>query len=284
LAVTEAEVPSGTATLHLWLRGGNAHSETLVLINGGPGLSHESMDPLQAALASSTLRVVTYDQRGVGRSLATGTSPFRPGDYLDDLDAIRRYLNQDKLHLLGHSFGGMVSLSYLDQHPDRVASLILASTGASDPEAMRQGGEALGRRIATLQREGLIPVTVPSTCRERFIALLPAYWGEPRRSAPDEMLRRKCDESGRSDVLSAFVETPYRHGVPTSRIPVLVLFGDLEPFGPGPSRAAAAALKQAQITLAPLPQCGHLGWLECKSAFLEHVEPFLQRVTKVAQR
>ena len=99
----------------------------------------------------------------------------------------RRYLHRDKLHLLGHSFGGMVSLAYLDQRPERVASLILVSTGVSDPAIMRQGGVAFGRRVAALQHDGLIPVHIPQVCHERFMAFLPAYWGDPHVSPPDEM-------------------------------------------------------------------------------------------------
>jgi hypothetical protein len=49
---TEAEVVSGEATLHLWSRGGTKQSPVLVLINGGPGLSHASLVPLQEALAT----------------------------------------------------------------------------------------------------------------------------------------------------------------------------------------------------------------------------------------
>jgi pimeloyl-ACP methyl ester carboxylesterase len=279
-STTEAEVQSGTATLHVWLRGGGAHDDqVLVLINGGPGLSHESMDSLQAALASPDLQVVTYDQRGVGRSRARGTEPFTVTDYLDDVDAIRRYLRRDRIHLLGHSFGGMIALSYLDRNPERVASLVLVSTGVSDPAAMNAGGEAFGERVAALQRDGVIPSQLPAGCRDRFLALLPAYSGDPHFTVPAELERRQCDTSGRSNVLDAWIHTPYEGGVRTSTLAVLVLRGGLEPFGAAPSQAAAAALEKATVTTIALPRCGHLGWLECPASFLAHVKPFLRTQT-----
>lgn len=272
----EGDVVTGDSSTHFWSRGGSSRGPTLVLINGGPGLGHESMDPLQEALASPEWRVVTYDQRGVGRSVAGGSRPFTPDDYVADLEALRRRLGQERLHLLGHSFGGMVALLYLDRYPDHVASLTLVDTGVADGEAMRKGGEALGRHIAELQREGLVPDPVPrSTCRQRFLAVMPAYFANPRHAFPDAMLRRTCDNSGRSSVLFDFIDVPYVSGVRTAAIPALVLYGGSDPLGPYASRFAAAALARATVTLHELPDCGHLAWLECREPFLHEVRAFL---------
>ena len=276
LTTTEADVAANDATLHTWTRGGGARSPVLVLINGGPGLSHESMDPLQESLASPALRVLTYDQRGVGRSVAAGTGPFKPADYVEDLDALRRSTGQDRLHLLGHSFGGMVALSYLDRYPERVASVILVGTGVSDSAVMRESGERLAARIVELQQSGLIPDPLPREgCFEKFAAVLPAYLADPKGPMPEPMRRRKCDGSGRSSVLGAFIDTPYGAGVAASTAPALVLYGERDPFGSGPSRYAASALAHARVEIAEIPACGHLGWLECEAAFLQRVQRFL---------
>jgi pimeloyl-ACP methyl ester carboxylesterase len=234
------------------------------------------MDPLQDSLATPSLRVLTYDQRGVGRSVAAGTEPFKPADYVEDLEALRRSADLERLHLLGHSFGGMVALSYLDRYPQRVASLILVGTGVSDSATMRGSGARLSARIAELQHSGLIPDPIPREgCFEKFAAVLPAYLGNPKGPMPEPMRRRKCDSSGRSSVLGAFIDTPYGAGVAWSTAPTLVLYGERDPFGSGPSRFAASALTHAQVEIAELPACGHLAWLECEGLFLDRVRPFL---------
>jgi len=277
LAVSEAEVPSGDATLKLWIAGGNDDSDVLVLINGGPGLSHESMEPLQRAFASARLRVVMYDQRGVGRSTARGTAPFTPSEYVDDLDAIRAYLHRDRIHLLGHSFGGMIALSYFDRHPEHVASLVLVSPGVSDPAAMKRGGELLGQRVTELQHQGIIPDPLPADCARRTLAVLPAYFADPKLPIPAELARRSCDASNRSSVLFDFIDTPYQHAMGSTKVRALVVYGDHEPFGPGPSLAAAAALGAAKPDVVELKACGHLGWFECRDEFMRAVEPFVTR-------
>jgi proline iminopeptidase len=272
----EAEIVSGNATLHAWSRGGSDKSPVLVLINGGPGLSHESMDPLQQALASPSLRVLTYDQRGVGRSVASGTEPFKPEEYVEDLEALRRHTGRERIHLLGHSFGGMVALSYLDRYPDRVASMILVGTGVSDSGVMQRSGARLAARIDELQKSGIIPDPIPKTasCSEKFAAVGPAYLADPKKPMPEVMRRRTCDASGRSSVLFPFIETSYRAGVETATAPVLVIYGERDPFGPEPSRYAASILKKAAVEVAELPACGHLGWLECEDAFLARIQSF----------
>ena len=58
---------------------------------------------------------------------------------------------------------------------------------------------------------------------------------------------------------------------------MLVLYGDMDPFGPEPSRFAASTLAHARVELEALPACGHLGWLECETPFLQTVRRFLGR-------
>src|SRR6185503_16802244 len=99
-------VPAGDVRLFARSVGG---SPTLVVINGGPGASHHCVARL-ASLASPSLRVVLYDQRGMGGSTApSDDNAYGLDQYVADLDAIRSGLGEAKIHVLGHSFGGLVA-------------------------------------------------------------------------------------------------------------------------------------------------------------------------------
>jgi proline-specific peptidase len=99
----------------------------VLAVHGRP-VSHEALQPLEQ-LAQAGRPVIFYDQLGCGRS----DRPDNPGMwtislFVDELAAVRRYLNLERVHLLGHSWGGAVAQEYALRSPAGLASLILAST------------------------------------------------------------------------------------------------------------------------------------------------------------
>lgn len=102
----------------------------IIVINGGPGFSHTylHLSGVWEQLAHDG-PVVFYDQRGTGRSQQLsqgGTSTLQ--DNIDDLEALRRHLNYEKVTLIGHSWGGYLSMAYAAQHPARLEKLVLVGT------------------------------------------------------------------------------------------------------------------------------------------------------------
>jgi len=107
----------------------------LVVVHGGPTWDHSYLLPAVAELAD-VAHVVMFDLRGCGRSCRTppvGTLPIAAlqPDYLaDDVAALVRHIGAERADVLGFSYGGMVAMRVVDQHPDVVRSVILASTTA----------------------------------------------------------------------------------------------------------------------------------------------------------
>ncbi len=120
----------------------------LVFLQGGPG--HEASRPTSPpsgwmARALRDYRVLLLDQRGTGRSTPIG--PLIPGDtaaaqaeYLThfradsivrDAEAIRRELDVDRWSVLGQSFGGFTSLTYLSFAPEGLREAFI--TGGLSP-------------------------------------------------------------------------------------------------------------------------------------------------------
>ena len=76
--------------------------------------------------------VITYDQRGIGKSIPK-TKDFSAARMVDDAIRLLDHLKVDKAILWGHSIGGRIAQLLALDHPGRVSKLILASTGASFP-------------------------------------------------------------------------------------------------------------------------------------------------------
>jgi len=108
--------------------------ETLVCLHGGPGADHRYLVRM-GELADERVSVLLYDQLGSGRS-------DRPDDdslwdfprFVEELETLRSTLGLGQVHLYGQSWGGMLALQYVLEHPEGVQSLILSNTAASMPE------------------------------------------------------------------------------------------------------------------------------------------------------
>ena len=112
-------IPTDGATLAVRHYPGGG--DPIVLLHGGPGMG-DYFDAFPEVL-SPPYRVVSYNQRGCGPSFCDGS--FEVEKQVADLDAIRTHLNAEKLHLFGHSWGGLLGQLYAKAHPQHVASLVL---------------------------------------------------------------------------------------------------------------------------------------------------------------
>jgi proline-specific peptidase len=93
------------------------------------------MEPYEA-LAEGR-RVIFYDQLGCGNSAVAEpheTSMWTPQLYVDEIQALRDALGLERVHVFGHSWGGMLGMLYAIGQPSGMASLIVESSPASVPE------------------------------------------------------------------------------------------------------------------------------------------------------
>lgn len=73
-------------------------------------------------------RVILPDARSHGRSsdLCKGETLH---DFVDDIEELRRELHLDRVHLVGHSMGGMMAAVYALRYPQHVESLVMEDPG-----------------------------------------------------------------------------------------------------------------------------------------------------------
>ncbi|HET8976813.1 MAG TPA: alpha/beta hydrolase [Solirubrobacteraceae bacterium] len=256
----------GGLRIHAWATPARPGAPTLVVINGGPGLSHAAAPP--AGVLAPQFRVVAYDQRGTGLSRAPENTAFDLPDQVGDLEALRRRLGVARIDLLGHSWGGLIAAAYAASFPRHVGALVLADGEPIDPAAASRGTGLLMRRIGTLTAHGVIPAQVPSPsgddCTAGLNALAPAYVANPRLSVAP-MPPHTCSET--VSTLTANAQTPSLLRTVASALhhyrgPALVIFGGEDPFRPAFEPADVAELAAARLRVTVLPHAGHMAWLE----------------------
>lgn len=271
--VQELQIPAGDVTLFARIAGDLDSGNVLIASNGGPGLTSNYMRSLEA-LAGPELAVVTYDQRGNGRSTSPEMIPanFELADYAANVEAIRQELGVAQVHLLGHSFGGLVAMTYAIHYPEQVRSLILLGSAPPSWEAIQVAFTRFARRITTLQADGVLPQPLDDSLE----AILPAYFSDPAftfsSDDPGGVPQQNMAVNELTwEAIAGYDLTADLNGL---ALPVLILYGVDDPFGLPMAEASRDALVNAEVTYVLLGRCGHF-WHECPAATWEAIRPFL---------
>ncbi len=272
----EMQVQAKDVTLHVRVAGEPDSGNVLVAINGGPGLSSHYMLNLEQ-IAGPEFAVVTYDQRGTGRSTAPApdAANYDLLAYAEDLDAVQKAVGVERVHLLGHSWGGVVAMHYATVYPERVRSLVLVGSGPPTWAATRDAQVRLGRRIQELQREGVIPQDLPDDSGEQMQAILPAYFSDPTFTfSPADGEPPEHNQTVNELTWSAIKGYDLTDEVAKLDHRVLILWGEDDPFDLPMAEATRQALTNAEVEFVVLEKCGHF-WHECQDAFYPRVRAFL---------
>jgi len=108
----------------LLIRGEDVSNPVLLFVHGGPGTPGMLLHRYFETELLDTYTIVHYDQRGVGKSYdeRLTTEDFTINQHVEDLLAISAYvrkrLNQDKIFLLGQSWGSLLGITAARRKPN----------------------------------------------------------------------------------------------------------------------------------------------------------------------
>ena len=109
---------------------------------------------------SRSLRVITFDNRGVGRSRARFHS-YTTEAMADDAVSVLDAAGVEQAHVYGFSLGGMVAQQLALRHADRVRSLVLGRRIRAGRRAAERDVIAFFRRRASMTAEDAARASVP---------------------------------------------------------------------------------------------------------------------------
>lgn len=105
----------------------------VVFVHGGPGAGCTTED--RRFFDPEKYRIILFDQRGAGRSTPHAElSANTTDDLINDMEAIRQFLNVDKWVLFGGSWGSTLALAYAQKYPERTLGLIVRGVFLSRDE------------------------------------------------------------------------------------------------------------------------------------------------------
>ncbi|GAA2108305.1 alpha/beta hydrolase [Microlunatus panaciterrae] len=163
---------------------------SVLLVHGWTG-SKEDFSVLMPLLADRGFSAYSYDQRGQYESAAAGDD-FSLDAFAEDAAAFAQQLPGhvagQPVHLLGHSFGGLVAARTAIRHPGLWASVTLFCTGPGghgdgsglqlmiDSLATMEIGDVYAQKVQIEQAQGAPPNApeVEAFLRRRFVTGNPA--------------------------------------------------------------------------------------------------------------
>ena len=149
--------------------------ETIILLSGGPGLNPYYLEPLYNELKKK-YRCILLHQRGTGESLLDDVNQesLTVQKYIDDINGLYLKLGGEKLILVGHSWGGMLSFSYAANEPNKIKKIILLNTGGVTDAFYNWFGSNINMRLHTEDVE-LYQEQVDNK-RSTLVAIWPGYF------------------------------------------------------------------------------------------------------------
>jgi proline iminopeptidase len=129
------DTPNGR--FRVWTkRIGNNPRIKLLLLHGGPGTTHEYLEPFDNWLPAAGVEYYYYDQLGSHHSDQPDDPDLWEIDrFVDEVEQVRTALrlNRDNFFLYGQSWGGLLALEYALAHQQNLKGLIISNMMASVP-------------------------------------------------------------------------------------------------------------------------------------------------------
>jgi proline iminopeptidase len=256
----------------------------VVVLHGGPGAHHDYLLPQFDRLAVRR-ELFYYDQRGGGRSPVARDVPVGWQEHVADLEAVRELLGLERLRLCGYSWGGLLAVLYLLEHPDRVERLALVSPASITARyraeferrfAERMSAPEIVRAREALRSSDLRQRDPAAYQRQAFALSVAGYFRDPaeaRNLTPFRVTARTQEAVWSS--LGEFDLRPRlrQYSSLVLRPPSLVLHGTFDPIPIEASRELADLLGAEMVEL-PVGHCPHV---EATEQFGTTLDAFLPK-------
>ena len=145
IKMVDISTPKGN--FKVWTkRIGNNDGIKVLLLNGGPGATHEYFECMESFFPAANIEFIYYDQLGCGNSQdPKDTSMWDLPRYVEEVEQVRTalQLNKDNFYLLGHSWGGILAMQYALKYQANLKGLIISNMMSSCPAYGKYAREVL---------------------------------------------------------------------------------------------------------------------------------------------
>jgi len=129
---------------------GNNPRVKILLLHGGPAMTHEYMECFESFFPKQGFEFYEYDQLGSYYSdQPTDSSLWTIPRFVEEVEQVRKALGLDSnnFFLLGNSWGGMLAMEYALKYQDNLKGLIVCNMMASCPDYDKYADNVLAKEM-----------------------------------------------------------------------------------------------------------------------------------------
>jgi proline iminopeptidase len=144
-------ISTSNGTFNVWTkRVGNNPTKKVLLLHGGPGMTHELYTCMDGFFPQEGIEYIYYDQLGSYYSdQPDDLSLWTTERFVEEVEQVRQALNldQDNFYLLGQSWGGILAMEYALKYQKNLKGLIISNMMSSIPEYNAYAQDVLGPQL-----------------------------------------------------------------------------------------------------------------------------------------
>ena len=141
--------PSGN--FKVWTkRFGNNPKIKILLLHGGPAMTHEYMECFETFFQREGFEFYEYDQLGSYYSDQPKDSTlWKTERFVEEVEQVRKAIGADasNFYILGNSWGGILAMEYALKYQKNMKALLVSNMVASAPEYGKYADEVLAKQM-----------------------------------------------------------------------------------------------------------------------------------------
>lgn len=144
-------IKTPVGNFNVWTkRFGNNPRIKILLLHGGPAMTHEYMECFESFFPQQGFEFYEYDQLGSYYSdQPTDSSLWTIDRFVDEVEQVRKAIGADStnFYVLGNSWGGILGMEYALRYQQNMKALLVSNMMASCPQYGRYANEVLAKQM-----------------------------------------------------------------------------------------------------------------------------------------
>jgi proline iminopeptidase len=250
---------------------GNNPKMKLLLLNGGPGLTHDYFECMESFLPAEGIEIIYYDQLGCGNSDNPGDTSFWDlSRYVEEVEQVRQSLNltKDNFYLLGHSWGGILAMQYALKYQANLKGMIISNMMSDVPAYGKYAEEVLAKQmdsavltqVKDIEASGdfdnpkYMELLIPNFYEKHILRMPSSQWPEPFNRAFSKLNKSLyVTMQGPSEfgVAGKLINWTVQDQLKTLSVPTLVIGATHDTMDPEHMKKMSEWVQQGTFLLCP---------------------------------